>query len=50
LKKCHLFHPTEYIVVLKEGVDVAFVALLFLMMDDVESTLVAINFMSFSIS
>jgi hypothetical protein len=49
LKKNHLFHPIEYIVVLKEGVDVAFVALLILMMHDMEYTLVAINFMSFSI-
>jgi hypothetical protein len=49
LKKGHLFHPTEYIVVLKEGVDVAFVALLILMMHDMESMLVTINFTSFSI-
>ncbi|CAK9195588.1 unnamed protein product [Sphagnum troendelagicum] len=48
LKNNSWFHLNEYIVAMNEGADVVFVALLILMMDDMESMFVAINATSFS--
>jgi hypothetical protein len=48
LKNDSWFHLKEYIMAVNEGADVAFVALLVLMMDDMESMFAAINATSFS--
>jgi hypothetical protein len=48
LKNDSWFHLNEYIVAMNEGVDVVFVALLILMMDDMESMFATINATSFS--
>ncbi len=48
LKNDSWFHLNEYIVAMNEGVDVVFVALLILMMDDMESMFATINAISFS--
>jgi hypothetical protein len=48
LKNDSWFHLKEYIVAVNEGADVAFVALLILMMDDMESMFATVNATTFS--